>query len=316
MPDFIWKQGDEGPVILDELSFEGGTIPDEANLSFHVRSLTDASETALTGTSEWLDLQGGVMFTPSIADTSLPIGNYLATWVVSNQLGQQQTFPTEGFLWGRIEPGLNTAPQLIISPMDMKRLLNIPAEDRTRDADLIGLIQAVTPLIEAEVGPLALRVYESWYDGGSNVIRLTQDPSGGFGTNPVLKVLAASEYRGPIEYPLALVASPAFGSIYSVMLIADLGTITRRTAGGRTLAFMPGRDAVHVFYQAGQDPIPENVKRAAMECVRTLYRWPQQIGTGSLSPADRMEMGAVMQSEVSRIVRMWLRPSRRHPSIA
>ena len=316
MPDFIWKQGDEGPVILDELSFEGGTVPDEANLSFHVRSLTDASETTLTGTSEWLDLHGGVMFTPSIADTSLPIGNYLATWVVSNQLGQQQTFPTEGFLWGRIEPGLNTAPQLIISPMDMKRLLNIPAEDRTRDADLIGLIQAVTPLIEAEVGPLALRVYESWYDGGSNIIRLTQDPSGGFGTNPVLKVLAASEYRGPIEYPLALVASPAFGSIYSVMLVADLATITRRTAGGRTLAFMPGRDAVHVFYQAGQDPIPENVKRAAMECVRTLYRWPQQIGTGSLSPADRMEMGAVMQSEVSRIVRMWLRPSRRHPSIA
>ncbi len=316
MPDFIWKQGDEGPVILDELSFEGGTVPDEANLSFHVRSLTDASETTLTGTSEWLDLQGGVMFTPSIADTSLPIGNYLATWVVSNQLGQQQTFPTEGFLWGRIEPGLNTAPQLIISPMDMKRLLNIPAEDRTRDADLIGLIQAVTPLIEAEVGPLALRVYESWYDGGSNVIRLTQDPSGGFGTNPVLKVLAASEYRGPIEYPLALVASPAFGSIYSVMVIPDLGTMTRRTAGGRTLAFMPGREAVHVFYQAGQDPIPENVKRAAMECVRTLYRWPQQIGTGSLSPADRMEMGAVMQSEVSRIVRMWLRPSRRHPSIA
>ena len=316
MPDFIFKQGDQGPVILDQLSFEGGSVPVEATLTFRLRSLTDATLLPLTGTAEWLDTQGNVMFTPSTADTSQPVGNYFGEWVITNQLNQQQTFPTEGYLWGRIEPGLNNAPQLIISPADVKILLNIGTTDRTRDAQLQSFIQAITPLIEAETGPLIPKVYEEWYDGGSNVIKLDHDPGEGFGMNPVLTILAASEYRGPIEYPLALVPSPAFGSIYSVMLIPGLASITRRSAGGSTIAFMPGRESVHVIYSAGQNPIPENVKRAAMECVRTLYRWPQQTGAGSLSPADRMELGTVLHQEVSRIVRMWLRPSRRYPSIA
>lgn len=317
MPDWIWKQGDSGPVIQDQLTQGGQPVqPEDVNLAFRIRSLTNASLTTLTGDAGFTDQNGNVQFTPSIADTSNPVGNYIGEWVLSNDLGQQQTFPTEGFMWGRIEPSMTLAPQLIINPLDAKALLNIPAEDRTRDALLIGLIQAITPLIEAEVGPLVPRVYEEWHDGGKNIIKLDQDPSAGFGSNPVLRVLAVSEYRGPIEYPLALVPSPAFGSIYSVMVIPELSSITRRSAGGSTIAFMPGTDSIHVIYESGQDPIPENVKRAAQECVRTMYRWPQQTGSGSLSPADRMEMGAAVQAEVSRLVRMWVRPMRRFPSVA
>lgn len=317
MPDWIWKQNDSGPVIFDKLTQGGQPVPpQDVNLSFRIRSLTDASETILTGTSEFLDANGNVQFTPSVEDTSHPVGNYIGEWLINNELGQQQTFPTEGFLWGRIEPNVLSAPQLIISTLDVKELMNIPAEDRTRDARLISLIQAITPMIEAEIGPLIPRIYDEWHDGGSQFIKLDQDPSQGFGSNPSLRVMAVSEYRGPIEYPLALVPSPAFGSIYSVMVNPQLATITRRSAGGATIAFMPGDESVHVFYQVGQNPIPENVQQAAKECVRTMYRWPQQTGTGSLSPADRMELGAAMQHEVSRIVRMWVRPGRRYPSIA
>jgi hypothetical protein len=316
MPDWVWKQGDSGPIIIDNLTQGGLPVqPEDVTLTFRMRSLTDASEITLTGNIEFLDANGNVQFTPSNEDTSNPVGNYLGAWVLTNEMGQQQTFPTEGFLWGRIEPNINSAPELIVSTLDIKELLNIPAVDRTRDARLIDLIQAITPMIEAEVGPLIPRIYEEWHSGGSNIIKLNNDPSSGFGTNPVLKVLAVSEYRGPIEYPLALVASPAFGTIYSVMLIPELAAITRRSAGGRSIPFFPGTDSVHVFYQVGQNPIPENVKQAAKECVRTMYRWPQQTGGGSLSPADRMEMGSPMQHEVSRIVRMWTRPTRRFPAI-
>lgn len=318
MADFIWKQGDEGPMIQDTLSFEGGTSPEEqgTTLSLRLRSLTSADLVTTTGTAEFVNLEGDVTFTPSIADTMNPVGNYLAEWVVSNQLGQTQTFPTEGYLWGRIEPSVTTAPQLIISPLDVKRYMDIPASDRTRDTELIDIIESITPLVEAIVGPLIPKLYEEWHDGGSNVITLTRDPSLGFGSNPYLRVVAASEYRGPIEYPLALVASPAFGSIYSIMVVPDRASITRRSAGGRTIAFMPGRDSIHIFYESGQNPIPAPIRRAALEYVRTLFRWPKQTGTGSLSPADRMEMGAVLQSEMSRIVNMYTRPMRRFPSIA
>ena len=317
MPDFIWKQGDSGPAVIDQLTSGGGPVDvEDTTITFRLRSLADASLITTTGEAQFLDTEGNVLFNPSTQDTSNPVGNYLAEWVVSNQLGQQQTFPTEGYMWGRIEPTSLSIPALIVSPLDVKPLLNIPATDRTHDSELVGFIQAITPLIESEVGPVVVRNHEEWYDGGSNVIKLDHDPSSGFGTNPYLKLLAASEYRGPVEYPLSLVPSPAFGSIYSTMLIPELGSITRRTAGGRTLAFMPGRDSIHILYASGQNPVPENIKRAAYECLRTLYRWPQQVGRGSLSPADQMEMGAARQAELTRIIRMWARPARRHPSFA
>lgn len=316
--DWTIKQGDTQPSFSDTLTYSDGTVPPlgGATLTFRLRSLTDTSLTTLTGTTQIVDPNtGAVLYTPTVADTTTP-GNYFAEWVVtyavSTGLGQQ-TFPTDGYNWASIEPNLALLSPQVVSLPEIKRYLNIQGNDRTRDAELLDLVESVTPLVEATVGPLIPSLHEEWYDGGSTVITLTHDPSVGFGSHPYLKVVAASEYRGPIEYPLALVASPAFGSIYSIMTIHQ--AITRRTAGGRTLAFMPGKDSVHVFYESGQKPIPKGIQRAIMEYVRTLYRWPQQTGTGSLSPADRMELSGVLQSELSRIVNMYTRPMRRYPSL-
>jgi hypothetical protein len=319
--DWTIKQGDTQPAFADTLQFADGTVPPlhGATVVLQLRSLLNASVTQLAGAVTITNPNtGDVLFTPTAADTSVA-GNYFAEWIVtyavSTGLGQQ-TFPTDGYNWLSVEPSLGSIGQGIIDVPAIKKYLNIQANDRTRDAELIELASAVTFLVEAEVGPVVPTTYAEYHDGGSEIITLDRDPSQGFGSNPHLKVIGASEYRGPIEYPLALVPSPAFGSIYSVMISATRATITRRTAGGRTIAFMPGRDSVHVWYQAGQDPIPVLLQQAAKEYIRNLYRWPQQTGAGSLSPADRMEAGAILQQELSRIVRMWLRPMRRYPSIA
>ncbi len=315
MPDFIWKQGDTGPALEDTLS---GFAPLQgAAIALRLRSLTSAALVTLTGTASIVNASSGtVQFVPSTADTDNPPGHYIAEWVVTYANGQVQTFPTDGYIWGRIEPTAASVTQAIVSLEEIKEYLGVTAPDRTRDAQLSNLASAVVPLIEQQVGPILPRVYEEWHDGGSNLIQLLRAPSVAFETTPVLQLIAASEYRGPIEYPLALVASPVFGSIYSAMVNADNGTITRRSAGGATIAFMPGRESVHVWYQTGQQTVPPNIQRAALEAVRIGYRWPQQIGRGSMSPADQQEVGAALQAELTRVIRIWTQPMRRAPSFA
>lgn len=317
--DWTIKAGDTQPAYQDNLSYSDGSVPPlaGATLSLQLRSLTNAAVTSLSGTATIVNPNtGAVQFNPTSADTAVP-GNYLAEWEVvfasSTGLGTQR-FPTDGFSWVSIEPNVSSPGIQVVDLATIKRYLNVT--DRTRDNDLLGLLDAIAPLLESQIGPIVPQIYDEWYDGGTNMIQLLRTPSGAFGSNPLLQLIAASEYRGPIEYPLALVASPVFGSIYSVMLTADDGTITRRTAGGRTLAFMPGRQSVHVLYRAGQSTVPENVKRAAMEAVRIGYRWSLQTGRGSMSPADAMEVSAAMGSELSRLIRLWTTPTRRHPSFA
>jgi len=319
--DWIIKQGDSQPSFADTLSFSDGTVPplQGATVQLELRSLTDASVLSTSGTVTVVNPNSGdVIYSPTVADTATP-GNYFAEWVVTYSLSSglgTQRFPTDGYNWVTIEPNLALAAQQIISLPVVKRYMNVQGNDHTRDVELMDIIDSITPLLESTVGPLIPKVYEEWFDGGSNVITLSYDPSEGFGSNPYIQLIAASEYRGPIEYPLALVASPTFGSIYSVMLVPHKAAITRRTAGGRTLAFMPGRESVHVWYKAGQSEIPKAIQRAAMEYVRTVYRWPQVTGTGTLSPADQMEMRTGLASDLSRIVNMFTRSMRRYPSIA
>jgi hypothetical protein len=318
VPDFTWKHGDTATVLFEQLQYATGQpIPVEgASVQLRLRSLASAAVTTLTGTAEFLDGLGNVQFTPSDADTQLPVGNYIAEWVVTFPSGQVQPFPQEGYLWGRIVPNVISAPQLIVSLEATKEHLGIQNIDRTRDSRIIGYIQAITPLIEAQTGPMVPKIYEEWFDGGSNIRDVIRQPSAGFGTTPLFKVLAVSEYRGPIEYPLSLVSSPAFGSIYSVFVDTDMGTITRRTAGGRSLSFMPGRQQIHMLYQAGQTVIPDNVTFAAMECVRVVHQWTRQVGRGSEAQADIQEVGPELTAQLSRMIRMMLMPTRRFPAVA
>lgn len=318
MPDFIWKSGDANPILEDTLTYDDGNFAnlEGATVTFQLFSLTTGKQITTDAQAVIAGIDGRVSFAPSTVDTGNLVGNYLASWLVTYPDERPQTFPTDGYMWGRIEPGVLALSQQIVDLASAKDYLNIPSGDRTQDYLLTELIDAVTPLIEAEVGPVVPRTYDEWYDGGSNIITLDHDPFAGFGTSPVLELMAVSEYRGPIEYPLALVPSPAFGRIYSVMLVPSTSTITRRSAAGRSIAFMPGRDSVHVLYRAGQSPVPGNVRRAALESIRSVRRWPLQIGQGSMAPADRAEMMSALSSEAPRLIRMWTKPSRRYPSIA
>ncbi len=319
--DWTIKVGDTEPLYQDTIAYSNGSVPPlaGATITLELRSLANATVTSLTGTVQIVNFTTGqVQFTPTSADT-VTAGNYLAEWLVTFAAGSglgTQRFPTDGYSWVKIEPNVGSLEQKVVSLGDIKEYLHIDSNDRQYDVELVSLIDAVTPLLEQEVGPLVPTVYEEWHDGGSNLIQLLRTPSVAFGSTPILQLIAASEYRGPIEYPLALVPSPVFGSIYSAMLVVDDGTLTRRTAGGRTIAFMPGRQSVHVFYQGGQAVTPPNVKQAAKEAVRVGYRWPQQIGQGSMSAADRMEVGAALQAELSRVIRLWTKPTRRAPSFA
>jgi hypothetical protein len=320
--DFTWKQNDTGPAFVYTLTRDDGTpgnlagVNASTGVTFSLRSLADASPLTLTGAATVLSAGASqVAYTPGTGDTALA-GDYLADWKVTMGNGTVQTFPQSGYLWVRIDPSLSAMPQLIVDLLAVKAHMNITNVDRTRDERLIRLIQAVRPVIEERVGPIVPTVYEEWHDGGHELIQLVRIPATGYGTNPVMQVIAASEYRGPIEYPLAQIASPAFGSIYSVFLNPLTGTLTRRTAGGRTIPFMPGRDSVHVWYRSGQSSTPENVAFAACEAVRVGVEWTQQLGRGRRTVSDDQEIGPSLTYELSRVVRVWLGPARRAPSFA
>ena len=316
--DVKWTQGDTEPIYSDSLVLSDGTVPPYqlgATVVPQMRSLADATVRTLTGKVTFDENTGNVTFAPSTADTAI-VGNFLFNWIVTFTSGDVMTFPTDGYVWVEVQANLAAAPQLIVSLPEVKEHLLIPHADRTRDTRLIGLIQTVTPLIEAQTGPIIPKVYEEWFDGGANIHDVLRQPSSGFGTSPVFRVLAASEYRGPIEYPLSLVASPAFGSIYSIFVDMDMGTVTRRTVGGGTLAFMPGRQQIHIVYEAGQSRTPDNVAFAAKEAVRVAWEWTRQVGRGSQAPADTYEAGPALAGELTRVIRTFLSPTRRFPAIA
>lgn len=317
--DFQLVQGDTSPVLGSILSYSNGNPVDltGASVAFTVRSLTSSNPLTLTGTVTVVDAPTGqVQYSPTATDTATA-GNYQCQWIVTFSGGTVMTFPTVGYMWLAIEPNLALTPRQLVSLEDLKDYLNIQAGSRERDAKLIRFIEAVTPMIEQITGPIIPKVYDEWHDGGSNIIELLRKPATGFGTSPVLTLIAASEYRGPIEYPLALIASPVFGSIYSLFLNSDMGTVTRRSAGGSTIAFFPGREQVHIIYQAGQSVTPPNVYEATLELLRVNYVTTQQTGTGRQTVADAQD-GTQTGSNFffPAGVRRMLDPTRRSPSFA
>jgi len=318
--DFTIKQGDTNPSLSDTLTYSNGAIVDltGATVVFEVRSFSSASLLKLTGTLVVpVPASGVVVYSFSAQDTALA-GYYMANWVVTfPDGGGQMTFPTVGYMWLSVEPSLVGDQQQLVSLPDVKDYLNIQAQSRERDAKLLRYIASVTPMIEAITGPILPKIYDEWHDGGSNIIELLRKPATGFGTSPVLTLIAASEYRGPIEYPLALIASPVFGSIYSLFLNSDMGTVTRRSAGGSTIAFFPGREQVHIIYQAGQSETPPNVYEATLELLRINYQTTQQVGTGRQTVSDAQDgTGPAMGFFIPRRVREQLAPTRRAPSFA
>jgi hypothetical protein len=321
MADFTIVQGDSAPAFTDTLEYSNKEPVNltGATVKFVMRALSANEPTALTGATSVLSpTEGKVAFSPTAADTSV-VGNYMASWVVTFTGGQRMTFPTQGYLWVQIQENLTTigGAQLVGLP-EVKEHLRIPANDRTHDEMLVGEVEAVGPLIENLVGPVLPQTYDEWYEGGHVSISLRHKPSYGAGTSPLLNLMAVSEYRGPIEYNLSIIGTPTQGSVYSTMLNAELGIITRRTSGGGSTPFWRDpehpQQSVHVVYQAGQERTPVNVRRAALEAVRWWFETTQPVGRGRQTAADT----EVIQPRVAlpyHCIAM-LEPTKRHPSIA
>jgi hypothetical protein len=315
--DWTVKQGDSAPILTDTLTYSNGQPVNltGASLSLIVRAQTSAAPLKLTGTPEaTAPLLGEVAYSPTTSDTASS-GMFMANWFVVLPSGEEMTFPTDGYNWLSIEENLRaTGGQQIVGLPEVKDALLLPANDRIHDNALNELIEDVAPLIEEHTGPLLLQTFTELFDGGNNIISLSHRPNYGYGTSPVLNILGVSEFRGPIEYPLAPVQNPVYGGIYTYELDPRLGTITRRTAGGGVIAFYPGRNSIRVTYQAGQERVPRNVRRAAIETIRWWYRTTMAEGKGAMTLADdepRMPMVSLPYHAVAM-----LSPTRRHPSIA
>jgi hypothetical protein len=317
--DLTINAGDTQPVLTKTLEYSDLTPVDlnGKTVTFELRSMMAAQPVALTGAVTIIDAANGIVsYTFSAADSALP-GNYIASFVVTAG-SDTMTFPTEGYLWVKIQASLTGEAQQLVGLPDVKDYLGISGNDRTVDAKLMRWISAVRPLVEHITGPVLPQQFEEWHQGGQCYIMLHRRPSTALGTSPIITLVACSEYNGPIEWPLALVPSPDQGQLYSVMLNARLGQLVRRTAGGGEQPFPYGDQAVHVIYEAGQASVPDNVYEGTLELLRDNYMTTQPVGTGSQTLADEQDARAALPqgSYVSSRVKELLEPNKRFPSLA
>ena len=316
--DFVIKQGDTDPSLSDSLTYTDGSVVNLTGASVNSvmraqTALTPSINTAATITSASV---GQVAYSFTAANTATT-GLYAGNWVVTFAGGAQMTFPTIGYLSISVEENLTSAGgQLLVSLPDAKDILNIDAKDHTHDMKLIRFINAVQVIVENIVGPVITRTFEEWADGGQYAIQVRRRPSSALGTTPVLTLMACSEYRGPIEYPLNVIKDPSFGTVYSCMM-DNYGTITRRSAGGGIIAFPSMPRSVHYWYQAGQQTVPWNIYEGTLELLREHYQQTQQMSRGRNAAAsdDDTPNQAIIGFLVSGKVRQWLAPVRKHPSL-
>jgi len=315
--DFVITSGDTAPRFEEELSYSNNEPVNltGATVKFIMRAQTASEPKRLTGTVTISEpTKGKLYFTPSTADTA-EAGNFMANWHVTFAGGEVQSFPSSGYLWVEVQQNLTTTGgATLVNLPELKSYLNIPANDRTHDTKLIRYIEAIRPIIENIVGPILPKVYRETFDGGQYFISLRRRPSTTFGTNPIYTLMACSEFRGPIEYPLSIIDTPAQGTIYSCLFHKRQGIVERRTSGGGVMAFPQMASSVLCVYEAGQETVPPNVEEAALEIVRVNYQTTQATGTGRMTVADGEELG-IQPMMIPRRARELLQPNRRAPSI-
>jgi hypothetical protein len=276
----------------------------------------NAAATIVTPTS------GTVSYSWQAGDTAAT-GIYACVFVVTFGDGSTYTYPNDGYLEVSIEQNLTAAgTQTLVSLGEARDTLNFMSSDKSNDAKLLRFVRAVTPTIEMICGPVLETQYEEWHPGGHYSVIVNRRPSSGYGTSPIFEVQAVSEYNGPIEWPLAIIASPDQGQLYSVMPDPTFpGRIIRRTAGGGIQAFPSGEQQVHVVYTAGQSSVPDNVAEGTLELIRLHFTATQQgrprLGGNNAYLDDDTEPGRVVLGYfVPNRVREMLMPNRRYPAIA
>lgn len=320
--DLFIRAGDISPVFTDTILDANGNPYNLTGktVTLVLRSFQAVSPVALSGTVSITNpTAGGVQFAWGASDTkNAGAGLYNAEWQV---VTDGYTYPNDGYRIVSIEQSLTGAPQQLVSIADAKEYANIPSNDRTQDQKLLRFLNALRPVVEAITGPIIPQQFEEWHDGGACHISLRHAPRTGYGTSPLLTLLACSEYNGPVEWPLAIVASPDLGQLYSVMLDVRLGRVVRRTAGGGVQPFPAMPQSVHVIYEAGQNTVPTNVYEGTLELIRINYQRTQQAARVSPYPVedtadDLGADGAPIGFLVPNRVRELLSPTKRFPSFA
>lgn len=320
--DLFIRAGDTSPAFTDTILTAAGEPYNLTGktVTLTLRSLRSASPVKLANAVTVVTpASGAVKYEWATTDTAAP-GLYNAEWHVTTD---GYTHPNNGYRVVSIEEALATAPQELVTVAECREYGVIPAADPSQDAKLLRFIRALRPVVEAITGPVIPQKFDEWYDGGTIAIRLRHRPRVGPGTSPLLLVMACSEYLGPIEWPLAIVASPDLGQLYSCQVDSRLGRVVRRTAGGGTQPYAYGAQAVHVQYEAGQETVPDNVIEGTLELIRNNFQRTQQAqrmggpyGQAGGGDAPDIDEAGVGRGLVWGKAYALLSPTKRHPSLA
>ena len=312
--DFTIKQGDTSPVLTDTLTLSNGSAQNLTGCTVNLVMRNIISPTPIINDVAAIvsAAAGTVSYTFNANETSLA-GDYQASWAVTFANGTVQQWPTDGYIWIRVEENLTTpGGQTLVSLGQVKDYLNIPASDKSRDAKLQTMIEQATSAIEHITGNIIQRTYQNeMHDGGAIRISLLH--------HPVVSVTEVVEYWATVEYPLQQipVGRPDLGTMWSYMFEEDR-TIIRRAPGGGVQPFYGGTDSVRVSYVAGLSTVPGNVVQATCELIRVHFQQTQQgrprPGYGAADEIDTPEMG--LGFYIPHRVRELLEPNTRHPSIA
>lgn len=137
-----------------------------------------------------------------------------------------------------------------------------------RDADLTAYIQAATPLIENQVGPVLQVTKTLTFDGGVTAIVLP---------NMATAIVSVVEVGNTLVQGTAYWFDPTGSIVYC-------GTPVYPRV------FYPGRQAISITYQTGFATVPATLQLAARELVR--FWWQQ--GKAAVRPAysDAVESAA------------------------
>jgi YD repeat-containing protein len=312
MADYYAKRNDTGPTWTDTIKDVNGNAVNltGATVKFVMRPQSAVAPTTNAAATIVTPASGTVSYTPTAQDTATA-GIYMVEWHITAAGGGLTTYPTDGYLEASIEEDIITpGGSRLVSLGEVRDYLNIQISDKSRDAKLLRVIDSTTKVVEEITGPILQRIIQNeTHDGGVAEFETY--------FQPIASVQSVTEYRANIPYPLAQVATPDLGTIYSYMW-DPFGRIMRRTVGGGITTFPPGPDSIWITYTAGYATPPSNVTHGLLELLRVNYQETQQgRPRPGFSEIDDLEpRGPVLGFYVPGRVRELLAPNRRAPSIA
>jgi hypothetical protein len=220
IPDFVYREGDQGPTFEQKLAYSDGTAPNftNATLGLMLRSLASTEPLTLhapvqvkagaTDTLQW---------TPDATDTAaIAPGDYLGYWTAVIG-GVPVTFPTQGNLWVRVEPNL-TSVELKLGSRPLTRQVGALLRARTRDkggSELGDFVDGQTRPGATEVDGL---IDEALAEVLGKVVGVDSTLAPGSAYNA-----PGSDYEGRVRSAVALYAAVLVESSYQPESAAQRG---------------------------------------------------------------------------------------------